>query len=77
MVLKGKVTLAPQPLVGSERDEITALVSRLKQADANSRKAHTPTTADQPQVTAADRKWAEDWQLPSEVFEYFILERAA
>jgi hypothetical protein len=75
VVLKGKVTVATQPLVGTERDEITALVSRLKQADDNTRKATTGVNS--PQVQAADLKWAEDWQLPSEVFEYFVLERAA
>ncbi len=62
-----------QQLVGAERDEIAALVMRLKRADEKSRNLE----ASQPQVKAADIEWAEDWQLPREVFDYFELEHAA
>jgi len=79
MTLKGRVTKVAQPLLGAERDEISDLVSRIKRADEhNSRMpgAASPASA-KPSVTQADKQWAEDWQLPSEVFEYFVLERAA
>ena len=62
-----------QPLVGAERDEIAAMVMRLKRADEKSRRME----ASQPEVKAADIQWAEDWQLPREVFDYFELEHAA
>jgi hypothetical protein len=72
--LGAKVVSAAQPLVGVERDEITAMVMRLKRADERTRRVES-----QPAVTvqAADLQWAEDWQLPREVFDYFELERAA
>lgn len=62
-----------QPLVGAERDEIAAMVLRLKRADEKSRNLE----ASQPSVKAVDIAWAEDWQLPREVFDYFELEHAA
>lgn len=77
MAFEGKVvftTLQPQPLVGAERDEITAMVMRLKRADERTRVSDANA---QPQLQAADVKWAEDWQLPREVFDYFELEHAA
>lgn len=63
----------PEPLQGAERDEIAALVARIKQADARQRSVVAPTT--RPSVAALD--WAEKWQLPREVHEYFTLETAA
>lgn len=75
MVVKGRVTMAPQPLVGAERDELTALVMRLKTADERTRT--TPSVNVAAPVRAEDLKWAEDWQLPREVFEYFVLEHSA
>ncbi len=71
--LGGKVVMAPQPLVGTERDEIAAMVMRLKRADERSRNLEPS----RPAVQAADLQWAEDWQLPREVFDYFELEHAA
>ncbi len=62
-----------QPLVGAERDEIVDLVMRLKRADERTRTLETS----KPQIAAADVQWAEDWQLPREVFDYFELEHAA
>ncbi|RYG60974.1 MAG: hypothetical protein EON60_05215 [Alphaproteobacteria bacterium] len=62
-----------QPLVGAERDEIVDLVMRLKRADERTRSVE----ASRPQLQAADVEWAEDWQLPREVFDYFELEHAA
>lgn len=66
--------VATQPLVGAERDEIAAMVMRLKRADERSRSVEV---APANQIQAADVKWAEDWQLPREVFDYFVLEHAA
>ncbi len=56
--------------VDVERDEITQLVMRLKRADDRQRTPlrHTPA----PSVAA--QTWAEDWQLPREVHDYFTLE---
>lgn len=69
--LEGKVV---QTLVGNDRDEITSLVMRLKKADERSRQPfHTAGAA----LPAEDIKWAEDWQLPREVFDYFTLDRDA
>ena len=72
--LGAKVVMTTQPLVGPERDEIAALVMRLKKADERTRSF---TQTDQPKVQQVDLKWAEDWQLPREVFDYFELEHAA
>lgn len=69
----GKVIVSTQPLVGAERDEIAAMVMRLKRADERTRVTEPAQLAMQP----ADLKWAEDWQLPREVFDYFVLEHAA
>lgn len=71
--LGGKVVMATQPLVGVERDEIAAMVMRLKRADERSRNVE----AARPSVQAVDLQWAEEWQLPREVFDYFELEHAA
>ena len=70
------VTLSrtPEPLQGVERDEIAALVARIKQADARQRTPLTSNAA-RPSVVALD--WAENWQLPREVHEYFTIEKAA
>ncbi len=65
---------APEPLQGAERDEIAALVARIKQADARQRTPLTSNAA-RPSVVALD--WAENWQLPREVHEYFTIEKAA
>ena len=79
MVLKtpglgAKVVMTTQPLVGAERDEIAAMVMRLKRADERTRQVETAAYAP---MQAVDLKWAEDWQLPREVFDYFELEHAA
>ncbi len=67
---------APEPLQGAERDEIAALVARIKQADARQRTPHAAqANAHRPSVAAIE--WAENWQLPREVHEYFVLETAA
>lgn len=73
----GRVVRGVQPLVGVEKDEITELVSRIRLADERARNmAHAPGVGVAvPVVKADDLKWAEDWQLPREVFDYFILER--
>ena len=72
--LGAKVVVATQPLVGAERDEIAAMGMRLKRADERTRRVEA-----QPAVTiqASDLQWAEDWQLPREVFDYFELEHTA
>lgn len=75
MVLKGRVVMDAQPLVGRERDEITAMVSRLKRADDRARTQPSSTQVAPSIPPADDVKWAEEWQLPREVFEYFVLER--
>lgn len=75
MVLKGRVVMDAQPLVGRERDEITAMVSRIKRADERARSQPSTTQVAPAAPAAEDVKWAEDWQLPREVFEYFVLER--
>lgn len=63
----------PEPLQGAERDEIAALVSRIKQADARQR---TQPKINTPRPTVAALDLAEKWQLPREVHEYFIIEAA-
>lgn len=72
--LGAKVVVSAQPLVGAERDEIAAMVMRLKRADERSRQTDTAAA---PAIHTADLKWAEDWQLPREVLDYFELEHAA
>jgi hypothetical protein len=69
MVLSGRVEV--QPLVGSDRDEISALVGRIKRADA-ARQAPLGTA---PVVPEADLNWAAEMQLPREFFEFFELQR--
>ncbi|MBI1309261.1 MAG: hypothetical protein GC129_05385 [Proteobacteria bacterium] len=64
-----------QPLVGAERDEITQLVSRIKSADARTRQPVAPRYAVPAPVSQAETQWAEDWQLPKEVLDYFIIEQ--
>lgn len=60
-----------QTLHGEERDEIEALVMRIKRADEKVRRP------DQTAVVAeADVVWAEQNQLPREFFEFFELQRA-
>lgn len=61
------------PLVGPERDEIAAQVSRLKQADV---RVSQPTVKAN-SISAADRDWAEGQNLPAEFFDYFTLQRVA
>lgn len=73
----GAKVVVSQPMSVAERDEIAALVMRLKRADERSRKLELVEDARRPVVSASDRQWAEDWKLPSEVFEYFELEHAA
>ncbi|TKW61247.1 MAG: hypothetical protein DI628_01055 [Blastochloris viridis] len=70
-------TVQPEPMSSAERDEIAALVMRIKRADERSRKLELVTDSGRPVVSASDRQWADDWKLPSEVFEYFELEHAA
>ncbi len=62
---------APEPLAGAERDELTALVMRIKQADTRHR---APLAPAKNVPTAAAQQWAENWQLPREVHEYFTIE---
>lgn len=74
--VSGKVVRGAQPLLGAERDEIAELVSRIKQADARARQP--AVSSPQPLVSPAraeDEQWAEDWKLPREMLDYFILER--
>lgn len=61
------------PLVGAERDEIAAQVSRLKQADTRVSKPTVKGSS----VSSADRDWAEGQNLPAEFFDYFTLQRVA
>jgi len=78
MTLNGRVVLETQPLLGAERDELTAMVTRLKRADERSRAAYTPKrAAPAAKPTPRDAQWAADWQLPREVFDYFVLERVS
>lgn len=71
--LEAHVVKVAQPLMGVERDEIADMVNRIKRADA---RARTPVQhLAPPPVKEEDEKWAQEWQLPKEVFEYFILER--
>lgn len=60
-----------QTLHGEERDEIEALVMRIKRADDKVRMPlKTAVVADE------DATWAEQNQLPREFFEFFELQRA-
>lgn len=68
------VQVGSNPLVGAERDEISQLVMRLKQADLRHR---SPPQAAANAPTAVAVAWAESWQLPREVHEFFTLETAA
>jgi hypothetical protein len=74
--LSAKVVVG-EPMSSVERDEIAELVMRIKRADERSRKIEVMSDPRRPVVSASDRQWADDWKLPSEVFEYFELERAA
>lgn len=74
--ITGAQVVAGQPVSPAERDEITALVSRIKRADELSRQPRHPSEVLHV-PSEQDVKWAEDWKLPKEVFDYFILERAA
>ncbi|PZP38906.1 MAG: hypothetical protein DI585_05940 [Pseudomonas fluorescens] len=68
--------MSPQPLVGAERDEIAAMVMRLKRADERTRTSTQGGAATTP-LPAENLKWAEDWKLPREVFDFFELEHAS
>ncbi len=60
-----------QTLHGEERDEIEALVMRIKRADDKVRQPlKTAVVADE------DVTWAAQNQLPREFFEFFELQRA-
>ena len=72
----GAKVVVAQPLVGAERDEIANLVMRLKRADERARRMETKPDG-RPAPSSDELKWAEDWKLPSEVFEYFVLDHAA
>ncbi len=67
----GAKVVPAQPLVGPERDEIAAQVMRLKRADAALRAPQNPLR-ERPSAEAI--AWAENWNLPREVFDYFTLE---
>jgi hypothetical protein len=69
----GARVVEAQPLVGLERDELAAQVMRIRRADEANRTASTSRHA-RPQVKAEDIAWAESWNLPREVFDYFTLE---
>jgi hypothetical protein len=75
--LQGRVVRGAQPLVGVERDEIADMVSRIKQADARARQpvVQGPYAPVAPVVKNEDLQWASEWQLPKEMFDYFIVER--
>lgn len=80
MPLDAKVVqsaLQAEPMSGTERDEIVELVMRIKRADERSRKLELASDAGKPAPTPTELKWADDWKLPSEVFEYFVLDQAA
>lgn len=62
-----------QQLIGVERDEVVALVDRLQQAGRRA----SPQDVVGGGVSEHDIQWASDMQLPSEFFDYFVLERAA
>ena len=64
------MTLQPYRLHGEERDEIEALVLRIKRADDKVRQP-----AKKPAVPDADAAWAEANQLPRAFFEFFELQR--
>lgn len=73
--LQGRVVRGAQPLVGVERDEIADMVSRIKRADARQRQPVQGHVAAPPVAKAEDLQWASEWQLPKEMFDYFIVER--
>lgn len=70
----GTVTHTTTPLVGADRDELYQLVLRLKQADLRHRTPSTNKYLAAPNPVAM--AWAEDWNLPREVHDFFILEAA-
>ncbi len=72
----GAKVVVSEPMSSVERDEIAALVMRIKRADERSRNLELAGDARRPVVSASDRQWAEDWKLPSEVFEYFEIDHA-
>ena len=63
-----------QQLIGVERDEVVALVDRLQQAG---RRTASTYASPSDSVSEHDIQWASEMQLPSEFFDYFVLERAA
>ncbi len=69
------VSLAANPLLGAERDEISQLVQRLKQADLRHRTPVLESKLQAPSPTAL--AWAEAWSLPREVHDFFVLEAAS
>jgi hypothetical protein len=72
--VQGQVEGPLTALVGAERDEISQLVLRIKQADLRHRAAaNHPAATSNPAALA----WAQEWQLPQEVHEFFVLETAA
>ncbi|NBV54298.1 MAG: hypothetical protein EBR79_01125 [Proteobacteria bacterium] len=66
--------VAAQPLVGVERDEIAAMVNRIKKADLRNRQ--TPSSVASAAPSGPSVAWAEDWQLPREALDYFDIEQA-
>lgn len=67
--LTGTVTMTTAPT--SERDEIAQLVRRIKDADVKLRSPQGVA------IASSALAWAESWQLPMDVFQYFTVEETA
>ena len=67
--LTGTVTMVKEPV--NERDEIVRLVRRIKEADVKLRSPQGVA------IASSALAWAESWQLPMDVFQYFTVEETA
>jgi hypothetical protein len=67
--LTGLVTMVSEP--ANERDEIVRLVRRIKEADVKLRSPQGVA------IASSALAWAESWQLPMDVFQYFTVEETA
>jgi hypothetical protein len=67
--LAGTVTMVKEPV--NERDEIVRLVRRIKEADVKLRSPQGVA------IASSALAWAESWQLPMDVFQYFTVEETA
>ena len=64
--LTGTVTMVNEP--ANECDEIVRLVRRIKEADVKLRSPQGVA------IASSALAWAESWQLPMDVFQYFTVE---